>query len=1756
MTNRVLTIVLILGVTAALLFEAGSSVMTPEGRWRGWLQALVAQQAADTLSRQVRLGPVTGISLTGVEARDLAVAEEFLLGDGLLAEADRLRISFDAVGMLRGEVAPAAGIDLVELDGAWLHAVRDEQGDLNLQNLLPKGPPAPREERFQGLVRVTDSDIVYDDYALPTVHGGNFNVELTQINAEIDLRRVGWAQVELSASERLGRVGSLLVEAESELDTGFAWAQVHLGAVDAAWWYQTFVPGRDILIERGRADIAATVGLVRQHGRPQASVSGDLRVRGASVRLAALGGRRITGNVDASGTMAGVEVHRLDARMGGLSIDASGFLGDFSDPVLDLVFDARATRPEELLDLAPENADLERQLAGLAISGPLLVSGTLTGPLAQADVSAQVDAPGAVRYASADLGEITTGALDVRVDLLDLSSPNVRARAAVAEVDPTDLTPLAALLPEQVEGAPAVAPLERVDADVLWSPEVPLAQTRLELPRVAVGDLEVSNLSADLALAGDVLLVRDLYAEPLGAELSADGVVSVTGPDAPWAWARGEIAQVELSRLPGLPGLADLHGLGGSASARFVGGWDGGRPTVIAQAALDEPRWDRYSVESAEGLVMLDADSVQVRGLSFEDPLAHGWVSGVMPFEGDLAGSFAVADVQLAELDERLDLATEPLRGQAFVSGDFGGTLEDPQLDATLRAFAPGWGDYAADAAMGRVHGGLDALHVADLYASSGRMVARVNGTLTPQAPEDEAGDLRSAPDIALDGAVTVAGPADQSALELAELQDEPMAGAVRADIDVGGTLKRPSAHGTVRLPYAHYDTVATDDAVLTVSLQGDVLELEELEVPVGDALVAGAASVTSIYDKPIVSLSVRAENVVLQDLAPWQEVDLPLSGRVDLPFLSLSGPLDDLNGFAQIDAHDLELGREQIGSVSATVVFDRNALMLQRTTLAVAGGELSVEGKVALGDPLRIDDKEPVGVALSDVSIARLLRVAAPLAARFGDAPPGELAEGQQPLSRRLASLSMRLGGRLDGSVSVQGTAPRVAADAEPAEAIRTVLEALSGEAEVGWRGAGFDGKPLPDTKLTATTTEEAAVKLTLEATEGDALITADGTWQPEGDIDMLAEVSALDLAVLRPWVPEAVESVGGRLNLTVQATGSTAEPSITGSLDILDPEVHGAQFDIISAPTFEYAGSELTINALVVREDDEEIYVNGKIPFDWDTRSVPADGQFSVHAQAEGTDLGIFPPLIADAIASGDGSEEPLAQVQATGTVDSEIELRGTARQPELTGQVTVKAPTIETPWLGSPIEDVALDVTFTGGEGNTRVDLNEFTARVESTVLAASGDATMSEYQVAALPENVYHLEASISAPQQSFGDGLTAQKLRGTVALNTQEDGTQLVTIEDLGADLGGGSVLLGGTVGVSSFLPAALASNDFDLTLVADRARPRYSNLFLGTVNGSIGLKTPAPGQAMQITGAMEISHAELGMPRSSGEGERELQGMPRSFPAPEFDVRLAIGPDVRVKTTGMTAPLEPTEHALEVTGTPQRPTIRGQVEVQEGEASMPGGVLDIKTAGASILVRPGLGTRRREPPVPLDFEGRVHATATRTIESTVVEGREVGPIEVQLEVSGTLPDNIIVQVSSTPPLAEEQIYALLGTAPFSGGGGLAAGGSLEDVMTEQFLSALGAAFRQYVFQPFEEDLKRLLGLSVFEVNFAFDQPVSLRLGGYLVENLLVTYRTSVLGPTEEYDLAVSYKVERRFQVGFSTDERDDHRVFVEYVRSF
>jgi len=89
-----------------------------------------------------------------------------------------------------------------------------------------------------------------------------------------------------------------------------------------------------------------------------------------------------------------------------------------------------------------------------------------------------------------------------------------------------------------------------------------------------------------------------------------------------------------------------------------------------------------------------------------------------------------------------------------------------------------------------------------------------------------------------------------------------------------------------------------------------------------------------------------------------------------------------------------------------------------------------------------------------------------------------------------------------------------------------------------------------------------------------------------------------------------------------------------------------------------------------------------------------------------------------------------------------------------------------------------------------------------------------------------------------------------------------------------------------------------------------------------------------------------------------------------------------------------------------------------------------------------------------------------------------------------------------------------------------------------------------------VLQPLEQELTEALGLEEFEVIVGLDEAVEVRVGKYLLENLLVSYHRTAGGPEDEFDLRLSYNVKERYQVTYQTDERARQQVNLEYRWQF
>ncbi|MGE5531708.1 MAG: translocation/assembly module TamB domain-containing protein, partial [Bacteroidota bacterium] len=314
------------------------------------------------------------------------------------------------------------------------------------------------------------------------------------------------------------------------------------------------------------------------------------------------------------------------------------------------------------------------------------------------------------------------------------------------------------------------------------------------------------------------------------------------------------------------------------------------------------------------------------------------------------------------------------------------------------------------------------------------------------------------------------------------------------------------------------------------------------------------------------------------------------------------------------------------------------------------------------------------------------------------------------------------------------------------------------------------------------------------------------------------------------------------------------------------------------------------------------------------------------------------------------------------------------------------------------------------------------------------------------------------------------------------------------------------------------------------------------------VEGNLQVMTPPNRQKAVVRGNLTLSDGIIGL-APAGVVAGPMRALSSRFPSPDLEIQAAIGRNLRFRGSGVNTPLEPNPQAMRVVGTPQRPAISGSLMARGGTTNLPTATLRLSSFGVNYTIEP-------EPldhgdPVALRVRGRVDGLAQTRISSIDQ------PIDIDVAITGSLPDQITVHTTSTPALTEAQIYALLGGVPFTQLPGIAGRDqNLTQMVSAQFLATLANAFRLRLFQPIEEEIQRLLGLSELSVYFAFDQPVTLQVGKYVLRDLLVSYEQPVVANAQMYDLRVSYVLPGGLRITYHNDERNDQRIEVGYNFTF
>ncbi len=778
-----------------------------------------------------------------------------------------------------------------------------------------------------------------------------------------------------------------------------------------------------------------------------------------------------------------------------------------------------------------------------------------------------------------------------------------------------------------------------------WS--APTIQGTIAGARGAVNRQPGAVESGGLTRLGGLLVLRDVTAVLGDARLRGEVRLAV---------GRGEtLLAAEGENLP--PDLLARVGLRLPLSGRLQGSVVLGRApqALVAEAA------GRMGPGEAGGV---HVDYLRAGGWYVDGEVAFPYLvagrretvlraAGVLR-RGALEVDAAATGLDLGEVARQVGM---PPRLQATVeaAGRVSGTLAEPVFDGTVISGPGTLASLEFDSAQGPLRLSRHGLRTPGLVVREGRGTYLASGTVRWAAPSSVA--------------LTVQAE-DIPAASLTRSAAVPLrlSGRLSGRLAVGGTVTRPVASGRVTLVEGSVQGQRVDEAVVTFRWQAGALALDGLRARVGDSVLAARGTVDRAG---ALRLSFAARDFDLQRLTALPAEVVRAAGRLDLDG-RVEGTAANPTVVAAFSAQDLVLNQQPFDRADGVVRWASGRLALEPVTLSQGEGVYTVRGTLGLRPPV-LD-----------------LR--------------GEVARGSLATLLSLGRLRapVPLDGRLDGTVTVQGTRARPAA----------TLEARLTRGRLG-------DEPIDEVDALLSFRDDVVRVDRLSGRSGEGVFAARGQVALHGESQLEVGGADLNLALLWPLVG-LQRPLAGTLNFTTQISGRWQDPEVGLSLDVRRGSVNGLRFDSLVANAF-YRDGQLHVEQALLSEDGHRVKGVGVIPLS-PARGVLAEGPMRFEISLVQADLSLLALLL------------PPVQ-EATGRLEGQVLLSGTPGRPAMTGRLAVRDGLIRLRGLVPPLEGVQAGITFS----QDRLSLSAFTARLGEGTLEATGSVAIAHFR----PERVERL-----------------------------------------------------------------------------------------------------------------------------------------------------------------------------------------------------------------------------------------------------------------------------------------------------------------------------------------------------------------------------------------------------------------------------
>lgn len=1618
------------------------------------LAATLSTEATRALHREVRVGDVRitgnlwGLSArNSVELRNVFVAQSPSAPGPAFARVDKVFLQYSLDQILYGDVRTPF-VEELRLIHPQVSLARDQKGHWNFADFPKSNQPTPRP--LVDKISVTNGAVFLEDFAFPTPH----KVPEHPLYARATgLNGVGVIREDKSVSfDVTGRPDSQL--AQDFHATGIVFPtpltvsmRLRAQRVNLPFLADRFVPRAQVQIPSGAADLDLNAVYTPPPGAlPDRLIANALRLNG-TVKLTGL---------------------RADAPELGAPLSGMGGTLTFT------------------------NTSLAGDVSGHFADYPIHITGSL------------LDLP--------DLALAAEKTQSYQEALTAPHTPTPVFQIQTALPD-TDLARLARILkvdrrlpglPEEIRSALHASVAQGSIALRLEGPvNSPAGSLIAHLHTARYGTIHAQNLDLQAQLANRIV-TADLHAGYAQGDAVIHARVALDDVGAFQVEAHGrrlKLAEMgtDLNQLQGGTGDLDLA----------MSGRKGFTPSITAQAQVQDAQWNGQTFHSLYASAATVGRDLFVKTMRVEDPKGFALASGKIDLTNGKLDMQVEADaLDLHAMVAALNLHTAAAQGTSVASladlegvgylrkGVLSGTIDDPEFQAEVSAFAIQDGKIAVDKALASFRLTRAGLEISKASIERYPSLVTLSGNVADLTATHPKFDITvHITDLDLDSLAELSGLDTQKYLITGTLSTEGKAGirlvGTPEDFRAEGLASNtPGQPFTVSLQRASVNGLKLTDAHAEAYYDKTGMHLTTAHVSLANGTMTAAGEFGTDGelridlkggDLDLTQLTQALPGVIAPELAGKIGFDFHIGGKPDA--LSVEAN--------QLSAQGLTYRTFAIGEAVAQAHYQDKRIEIRNVRLTDPATKQVLVTAPRLDydlDSRSVSSPAPDSgqtVVLQNISFQKLYDLYQNIAATG----PENLQALQEQLQNIQGTLTVRVG--LSGPIDdVQA---EVVLDTHNVKVQDYLITSLTGSATVSRlavRGPNIQLTIQPASLPSGQGAGSQKQQATLIVKDFDAVF--------DGDLKADVDITNVNLAFLQkefaPQATHVLTGVGDKIGIL--ASGKTRSPHLELSVSLSGVGIDGKVLDRVD---LDHATVEegqihwdgLRVTKMASNAKSYQAGVSGTIKgFRWSAPYLPEDAALDLTAEIP---TGANKGARADLKLLADLGYEQFRD--SAGTLGSTLHVTGTRSNPQVSGSLAFSSPTLRIPGMMTGLAGVDAQVSLQ----NDLVTVQHFTAKTQ-----------------------VYDK--------------------KGMVVLKRRSDPLELT-----------GSIPLG----LSDTPPPAQSYTP--LTLTANSVlidEPTFPGAKTGGVSGSAAFNVKVTRSLKQplISGTITATDASVALPNDF---TPPAGGAAAPVIDPRFDLTLNLsGKNVRLKN-GSELDARVGGY-ISLSGDLVKPVVRGRIAINQGRLTVPPRQFVIVPPGSIDLDYGNTGSTDNNLSVTVNLTARTKLTAmslagVRKLYTVTVTAS--GPLTDTTGDPTTGQSRMHLLFQTDPndlangqqALSERLATALFGIDTFN------------QIGHDPAQAAITALTNTFIGDVLPGQFNRITDYLNFEqLQLGYDpfQQLSLMVSRQLFGPIYVTYDQSLTAENRYYDVKVSLRLRHGYQVSYFYDEERTQEYLLEGVWRF